>query len=25
MGERTAPIIKIEPDELRPNVPPRMM
>mgnify|MGYP006967760885 FL=1 len=24
MGERTAPIIKIEPDELRPNVPPRM-
>ena len=25
LGERTAPIIKIEPDELRPNVPPRMM
>jgi hypothetical protein len=22
MGERTAPIIKIEPEELRPNVPP---
>ena len=25
MGERTAPITKIESDELRPNVPPRMM
>ena len=25
MGERTAPIIKLEPDELRPNVPPRMI
>ena len=25
LGERTAPITKIESDESRPNVPPRMM